>query len=155
MLKTRVLATTSLLLISATSIISCAGKPPVNLGVTDMSFVPCPKTPNCVSSDSSDTDHKVSSLTLDAPAERVWAGARAYLVDQPRTRIISETPVYIHAEFESLIFGFVDDLEIHLRMADGIIAIRSASRVGYSDFGVNRDRVEKMRENLKKQGLVR
>lgn len=152
---TRVLATASLVLICALSIISCAGKPPVDLGVTGVNFAPCPKSPNCVSSDSTDNDHKVSPLQLNASSELVWSAAREYLVTQPRTQIISETPDYIHAEFESLIFGFVDDLEIHLRAADGIIAIRSASRSGYSDFGVNRDRVEKMRANLKGQGLVR
>ena len=53
-------------------------------------------------------------------------------------QIIAETSDYLHAECATAIFGFVDDLEVHLRVAEGVIAVRSASRLGYSDLGVNR-----------------
>ncbi len=151
----RISAVSVVLLLTTLSLSSCAGKRPVNLGITDMSFAACPSSPNCVSSDSFDTEHKIRPLEFNALPEDVWAGVREYIVAQPRSRIISETPGYIHAEFASLIFGFVDDLEIHLRADEGIIAIRSASRSGYSDFGVNRTRVEKLRTALIEQGLVR
>jgi uncharacterized protein (DUF1499 family) len=52
------------------------------------------------------------------------------------------------------VFGFVDDLELHLRAAEGVIAVRSASRLGYSDLGVNRRRIEDLRALLIKQGTV-
>ncbi len=70
----------------------------------------------------------------------------------PRTRIVTESPEYLHAECRSSVFGFVDDLELQLRPSDGIIAVRSASRLGHSDFGVNRKRIETLRNALIKKG---
>jgi uncharacterized protein (DUF1499 family) len=72
----------------------------------------------------------------------------------PRTKIISETADYLHAECTSAFFGFVDDLELHLRTAEGVIAVRSAARLGYSDLGVNRRRIEDLRALLIKRGIV-
>ena len=66
-----------------------------------------------------------------------------------------ETDDYLHAECRSALFGFVDDLELHLRASDGIIAVRSASRLGYGDLGVNRRRVESLRSALARQDMVR
>jgi uncharacterized protein (DUF1499 family) len=68
---------------------------------------------------------------------------------------IAETSDYLHAECATAIFGFVDDLELHLRVAEGVIAVRSASRLGYSDLGVNRRRIENLRALLGKQGILR
>ena len=64
-------------------------------------------------------------------------------------------PDYLHAECRSAVFGFVDDLELNLRPAEGIIAVRSASRLGYSDLGVNRKRIETLRTALIRQGIVK
>lgn len=63
----------------------------------------------------------------------------------PRARIVTQTDNYLHAECRSRVLGFVDDLELHYRPGQGMISVRSASRLGYSDFGVNRKRVEKLR----------
>jgi uncharacterized protein (DUF1499 family) len=68
--------------------------------------------------------------------------------------VITESDNYLHAECESAVFGFVDDLELHLRSLEGVIAVRSASRLGYSDLGVNRRRVERLRAMLARQGVV-
>jgi uncharacterized protein (DUF1499 family) len=68
---------------------------------------------------------------------------------------VNETPGYLHAECRSALFGFVDDLELHLRVSEGVIAVRSASRLGYSDLGVNRRRVEILRTSLINRGMVR
>jgi uncharacterized protein (DUF1499 family) len=62
---------------------------------------------------------------------------------------------YLHAECASAVFGFVDDLELQLRASEGRIAVRSASRLGRSDLGVNRRRVEALRSELARQGVVR
>jgi uncharacterized protein (DUF1499 family) len=88
-------------------------------------------------------------------APDAWRAVRAALANLPRTKIITETADYIHMECSSAIFGFVDDFELHLRAAQGVIAVRSASRLGYSDLGVNRKRVENLRAALTKQGIVR
>ena len=77
------------------------------------------------------------------------------MVNLPRTRIVTETDDYLHAECRSAFFGFVDDLELHLRPTQGIIAVRSAARLGHSDFGVNRKRVENLRALLHRQGVIR
>ena len=84
----------------------------------------------------------------------VWKALKEVLNARPRTRIVTVTDDYLHAQEKSRIFGFVDDIEFHLRSAEGIIAVRSASRVGYSDFGVNRRRVEEIRKVLHEQNLI-
>jgi uncharacterized protein (DUF1499 family) len=68
---------------------------------------------------------------------------------------VNETSGYLHAECRSALLGFVDDLELHLRPSEGVIAVRSASRLGYSDFGVNRRRVEVLRASLISRGMGR
>jgi uncharacterized protein (DUF1499 family) len=80
---------------------------------------------------------------------------REQIAALPRTRIISVSDDYLHAECRSAVFSFVDDLELHLRPEQGLIAVRSAARLGYYDFGVNRKRIEVLRSTLQQQGVVR
>jgi uncharacterized protein (DUF1499 family) len=68
--------------------------------------------------------------------------------------VMSADDTYLHVEFRSAIFRFVDDVEFHLRGQDGIIAVRSAARVGHGDLGVNRQRVETIREGLRARNLI-
>ncbi|MCK5680993.1 DUF1499 domain-containing protein [bacterium] len=145
----------ALLLIISIPLLSCSDKNHATLGISDSRLAPCPSSPNCVSSDDRDSKHNIPPLQLNvAPAEALQT-ARQIILKWPRTKIINETSDYLHAECRSAFFGFVDDLELHLRPAEGIIAIRSASRSGYSDFGVNRRRVEDLRDSLISQGVVR
>ena len=134
---------------------SCAGSKPTNLGVKDSRLAPCPSTPNCASSDATDPSHSVVAFELAVPATDGWRAARAAVANLPRTRIVAESDDYLHVECRSAFFGFVDDLELHLRPAQGIIAVRSAARLGHSDFGVNRQRVENLRLLLRNQGVIR
>jgi len=136
-------------------LLSCAGKRPTNLGVSDTGLSPCPSSPNCVSSDASDSGHQISALQLAAAPAEAWRSAREVVMELPRARIVEETEDYLHAECRSALFGFVDDLELQLRPSESIIAVRSASRLGYSDFGVNRRRVEALRESLAGRGVLR
>ena len=73
----------------------------------------------------------------------------------PRTRVVERLDDHLHAECRSRLLGFVDDLELELRPEEGLIAVRSASRLGYSDLGVNRRRVETLRAELRRRGVVR
>ncbi len=134
---------------------SCAGSRPPNLGVHDSRLAPCPSSPNCVSSDVADSAHRIAAFEVAVPAAQAWQAARSAVVALPRTKIVSESDGYLHAECASALFGFIDDLELHLRPAQNLIAVRSASRLGYSDLGVNRRRVEKLRASLINQGIVR
>ncbi|MCF8051308.1 MAG: DUF1499 domain-containing protein [Desulfobacterales bacterium] len=129
-------------------------KQPLDIGLTNGRLSPCPSSPNCVSSDARDKSHRIDALELAADPAKVWAALKKRLAVRPRTRIVTVTDDYLHAQEKSRIFGFVDDIEFHLRPAEQIIAIRSASRVGYSDFGVNRRRVEEIRRVLHDLGLV-
>ena len=134
---------------------SCAGAMPTGLGLHGSALAACPSSPNCVSSDAGDPPHRVPALEIAAPAPEAWRAARLAVAGLPRTRIVTETADYLHAECASAIFGFVDDLELDLRPSEGLIAVRSASRVGRSDLGVNRRRVEDLRSALRRQGVVR
>lgn len=136
---------------------SCAGAKPNDLGVKDARLAPCPESPNCVSSDAEDSSHFIPAFQFaaSASAPEAWRAARSVVAKLPRTTIVTETDDYLHAECRSAFFGFVDDLELHLRPEQNIIAVRSAARLGRSDFGVNRKRVETVRALLIKQGAFR
>lgn len=134
---------------------SCTGARPSNLGVKDARLAPCPSSPNCVSSDDVDAAHLTSPFQLTVPAAEAWRAVRATLAGLPRVKIITETDNYLHAECSSAFFGFVDDLELHLRQAQNLVAARSAARLGHSDFGVNRKRVEHLRVLLAQQSVIR
>jgi uncharacterized protein (DUF1499 family) len=134
---------------------SCAGTRPSNLGVKNSRLAPCPSSPNCVSSDDGDAVHSISSLQLALPPGQTWPVVQATVAGLPRTKIITQTDDYLHAECSSAVFGFVDDLELHLRPVQNLIAVRSAARLGRSDLGVNRRRVENLRLLLRQRGVVK
>ena len=101
-----------------------------------------------MSSDALDPSHRVAPFELRGPPAKAWQAARDAVAALPRTQIVSDTGSYLHAEWTSETFGFVDDLELQLQPDRSQIAVRSASRIGYSDLGVNRRRVEQLREAL-------
>jgi uncharacterized protein (DUF1499 family) len=121
---------------------SCTGKRPSALGISDAGLAPCSSSPNCVSSGAPDGAHRVEAFALSVPPKYAWQVIREAVAALPRTTVVKESANYLHAECTSALFGFVDDLELHLRPSDNMVAIRSASRLGYSDLGVNRRRVE-------------
>jgi uncharacterized protein (DUF1499 family) len=129
----------------------CAGDRPGDLGVRDGRLAPCRPTPNCVASRTdraADPGHYVAPLAIRGDPEAAWAGLVAAVRAAPRTHIITERPGYLHAEYASRVFGFVDDVELQLDASAKIVHVRSASRIGYSDFGVNRARIEALRTRL-------
>ena len=114
----------------------------------------CPDKPNCVSSRARDTKHAVAPMRLKEGAVGVWATIRETVSGLPRCTIVKATDRYLHATCKSRLFGFTDDLEMRLEPDTGIVDIRSAARSGYSDFGVNRKRVEGLRSLLKEKALI-
>ena len=116
-------------------------KRPTNLGVNDGKLAKCPDSPNCVSTQAEDETQRIDPLRFTAADEDVLPAVRAAISALPRTKLITETDDYIHAECRSLIFRFVDDIEIWVDFDNQQIHARSASRVGHSDLGVNRHRV--------------
>ena len=136
-------------------LLSCAAKTPESLGVRDSALSACPPSPNCVSSDATDKPHQVAPFSLAMEPAQAWRAVHLAVSRLPRTEIVTDTGQYLHAECRSALFRFVDDLELLLRPEEGTIAVRSASRVGDSDFGVNRGRVETLRRTLVSAGVVK
>jgi len=123
-------------------------------GGHDDKLPPCPASPNCVSSDATDEARRVEPYRLRVAPGEGWQVLLEVIAALPRTTVATKTDDYLHAESRSAIFGFVDDVEFQLRPADKTIAMRSASRLGYWDLGVNRRRVEQIRELLRARGVV-
>ena len=124
------------------------GKRPANLGVRDGKLAACPGSPNCVSSQATDGGHSIAPLRFTGDARAAMDKLKAIVQGMPRTEIIESRPDYLYAEFSSSFMGFVDDVEFY---CDGqVIHVRSASRLGYSDLGVNRKRVEAARAAFEK-----
>ena len=127
-----------------------AGMRPQNLGYTDGRLAPCKSTPNCVSSqaDPKDEEHYIAPIALKgAPI----AAIRKAVESMPRTTVVRVEPDYLYAEFKSKLMGFVDDVEFLVDPAKGVVHVRSASRLGRRDFGVNRERIEALRAILEKR----
>lgn len=121
-----------------------AGKRPDNLGVRDGKLAPCPKTPNCVNSQAqNDPQHQIDPLPFVSIAE-----IKQVVESMERTTIIAESENYLYAEFKTKLMGFVDDVEFYRDEAAQVVHVRSASRLGQSDLGVNRKRVEEIRAKL-------
>ena len=132
----------------------CGGKRPDEVGLGPLAA--CPPTPNCVSSLAPvDSRAWVAPILVTGDPDLAWAAAVEAVADEARTRIVASAPGAIHAEVKSALFRFVDDLELRLDASERRIDVRSASRVGRSDLGVNRRRVEALRAALVELGLVR
>jgi uncharacterized protein (DUF1499 family) len=124
----------------------CSGKRPANLGITKGALSVCPSSPNCVSSQQSTDDaHYISPIRYNGTLTQARNAIISVINSMDRTRIVTDKNNYLHAEFTSALFRFVDDVEFYFDDREKIIHLRSASRVGYWDFGVNRERIETIR----------
>lgn len=132
--------------------IAMAGKPlfhfsgqrPDHLGAASGKFAPCPATPNCVNSQTTPTDqeHFIQPIAVRSNPSQAMATLKNVIQALDRTEIIADSPGYLYAEFTSALMGFVDDVEFAIDPAARVINVRSASRLGESDLGVNRKRIE-------------
>lgn len=138
------------LLLGFGTMISCTGTRPNYLGVREGKLYPCPNTPNCISSfaDPSDSEHFRSALPFKKSPKEVLSAIKTRVENYPRTKIILEEPNYINAEFTSFLMRYVDDVEFFLDEKNKLIHFRSASRLGRSDLGVNRKRIESLLKDL-------
>ena len=125
---------------------ACSGTAPSNIGVHNAHLQASPSSPNCVSSQATDSPHQIAALPLTGDPAYSRQRLLTLLASQPRVTVVSAQEHYIHAEFASRMLRFVDDVEFLL--GPQAIEVRSASRVGHSDLGVNRARVEQLREQL-------
>jgi uncharacterized protein (DUF1499 family) len=115
------------------------------VGIQDNRLSPCPASPNCVVSQDADAAHQISAIEYHSDLAKAREVLLQVLSVVPRTQIVEQSDNYIRAESKSRIFGFTDDLEFYFPNNERLIQIRSASRVGESDLGVNRRRLEQIR----------
>ena len=128
-----------------------SGKRPPGLGMKNGKLKACSWKPNCVNSTAdavADTAHHVDPLKFSGPAPKAWAAALTIVKAAPNVTIVTENAAYLYCEYRSKSMGYVDDVELALDAAAGVIHVRSASRLGVRDFGVNRARVEALRSKL-------
>jgi len=128
--------------------LGCSGNNPATITVTGGSLAECPSSPNCVSSQSDNPKSKIDPIMYGSSKEEARARLIHIITSMDRTRIITETNDYLHIEFTSRIFRFVDDVEFQIDDSKKIIHFRSASRIGYSDLGANRKRMEQIRKKF-------
>ncbi|MDB9312994.1 DUF1499 domain-containing protein [Spirulina sp. CS-785/01] len=125
-----------------------SGTTPQNLGVESGQLAPCPSSPNCVNSQSDDPTHSIAPLQVQGSGEETLDQLKQIIENQERTNIVAATDTYLYAEFISRWMGYVDDVEFWWNDDENQIEVRSASRLGESDLGVNRERIETLREQL-------
>ena len=114
----------------------------------------CRDSPNCVSSQAQDAQHFIEPFKIKGQTSEAWQALKQALNSQSRMVITHETNNTLHAEATSLVFRFVDDINVILDAEKRVIHIRSASRTGHSDFGVNRKRLEALRLQLQKARVI-
>lgn len=123
--------------------VSCSGN---EIGsVPDGRLRGCPRSPNCVSTFSTDPTHRITPIPFRGSLEEARERMVKIVTSMKRNRIIKSSKQYLHLEFRSALFRFVDDVEFYFDEKEKLIHFRSASRMGYFDFGVNRKRMEKIR----------
>lgn len=138
-----------LLPIAVLAALSLLSRRPTRMGVFDGRLASCPQAPNCVCTQDSDELHKIEPLKYPGSPEEARRRLLRVLETQPQSRIVIRQPDYIHAEFTSRLFRFVDDVEFQFDDGAGLIHFRSASRAGRSDLGINRRRMEAIRAAFK------
>lgn len=126
---------------------ACGGEPPGKLGVRGGLLAPCPSSPNCVSSRADDERHRVEPLCFTDDPTDAFARLGRILADRDDTTLVRKEDRYLRVEFRTRL-GFVDDGEFLMDPDGECIHVRSASRLGYSDLGKNRSRIEEIRSRL-------
>ena len=121
------------------------GSIPTNLGVQDGHLSPCPSTPNCVVSQKTDETHQIEPIEYKSDRQTAKETLLKVLSVVPETIVVEEKKDYIRTESRSKLMGFVDDGEFYFPAEEKVIQIRSAARLGESDLGVNRRRLEQIR----------
>ena len=128
----------------------CGAEPPTNLGIEGGRLAPCPNTPNCVSTqeEAEDANHYMEPISFSGSAREAMEAVAGVVEEMPRAEDVRSEDDYLRAEFTSRIFRFVDDVEFRADEETGLIDFRSASRVGRSDMGVNRERMAEITTRL-------
>ncbi|MGF1601670.1 MAG: DUF1499 domain-containing protein [Thermosynechococcaceae cyanobacterium] len=129
-----------------------AGSAP-DIGVRNGQLTPCPDSPNCVVSQGADLDHEIDPIRYQSDRDTAQAALLKVLTVVPNTTVVEQRDDYIRTESASKLLGFIDDGEFYFPAEDNVIQVRSAARLGESDLGVNRRRLEQIRLALADLGV--
>jgi len=110
----------------------------------------CNNLHNCTASTATTKRNQVEPIEYNVPATEIIAKFGALISAQGQTQVVKQDETYLHATYKTLLLGYIDDLELLLDQSTGVLHIRSASRIGKSDFGANRKRIEALRELLQR-----
>ena len=126
----------------------CLAGEPDNLGLKNQLLSPCPGTPNCVSSQEKNSQHRIQPITFEGSLELAKEKLHRVINSMRGTRILTQDVIYWHVEFTTQLLRYIDDVEFYFDGTKSLIHLRSASRQGYWDLGVNRRRVETIRSRF-------
>lgn len=139
------------LLLFVMGMVSRSGESP---GLLDGRLTRCPERPNCVCSEyAEDSNHYVQPVQLPAGAQDWFTQLMRSVIEEMGGRVVVEQDGYLAATFRSALFGFTDDLELRMDPQRQLLHIRSGSRVGYSDSGVNGRRVDQLKKRIEAKRL--
>ena len=122
-------------------LLGCSAKASDQTAIAEKVLAPCPRSPNCVSTQSRDPRHAMPPLPFIGTKDQCKTRVMNIIKNMKRSKIIEISDSYIHAQFITRFFRFVDDVEFLFDDGARFIHFRSASTVGYYDFGVNRRRM--------------
>ena len=136
----------------AASCIASRMAPSVRSSTPGFPLAPCPSSPNCVCSEDPDPSHRIPPLPFTGSPSEAMARLQRLVEALPRTRVVSSGTNHLQAEFRTRLFRFVDDVEFRMDAPNQVIHVRSGSRIGYSDLGTNRRRVDTIRNAFARGG---
>lgn len=140
-----------LLVVVAFAVMSATSRRPKTLGMREGRLAACPDSPNCVSTQADREHQRMDSIPLTIDAADALAVLKRVVLSMPRSQIITADEYYVHAEFTSALFRFVDDVEFFIDPEQRVIHFRSASRAGHSDLGVNRKRMQSLADAFQRE----
>lgn len=143
-----VLLLVALLPVVSLARLSFVSRKPDNLGVINGRLADCPSSPNCVCTQGGDTEHHMEPLDFSGTSDEAMERLKAVVAAMSRSKIVTADERYMHVEFTSRLFRFADDVEFLIEPETKTIHFRSASRVGRSDLGVNRQRLATSRQQF-------
>ncbi len=132
----------------------CSGKHLITSGDNTRLLEGCSPLPNCVSSTAWVFYNKTDDFNLLIPLEVAWPRIKEVVSNIPRTAIVESDDFYIHAKCTSLVFRFVDNLELLIHPDENTISVRSSSTIAIFDLGVNRWRIHKLRTLLEEMKII-
>lgn len=133
------------------AMLSFFSRKPDNLGVVDGRLADCPRTPNCVCTQDRDPQHAMEPLHFQGTPSEAMERLAAVIAALPGAKIVTTDDQYMHVEVTSGLFRFVDDVEFLIEPDTKTVHFRSASRVGQTDLGVNRQRMQTIHQKFNEQ----